>query len=93
VIHQVAQRRVQVLPCPIDQLGTVVGGHVRQLCKVIPDICCTAVLNLGVGEYFDDPVQSGKLAVVETTRDYNLLVQATLSRVSDLAHKTGPPAC
>jgi hypothetical protein len=60
---------------------------------VIPDIFGAPVLNLGIGEYFDDPVQSGKLAVVETTRDYNLLVQATLSRVSDLAHKTGPPAC
>jgi hypothetical protein len=34
---------------------------------VIPDIFGAPVLNLGIGEYFDDPVQSGKLAVVETT--------------------------
>jgi hypothetical protein len=35
VIHQVAQRRVQVLPCRIDQLGTVVCTHIGRFCKAL----------------------------------------------------------
>jgi hypothetical protein len=66
VIHQVAQRRVQVLPCPIDQLGAVIGSHIRQLCKVVPDILFGAtVLDLCIGKNLDDLLQSGNLAVVE----------------------------
>jgi hypothetical protein len=45
----------------IDQLGAVVRIHIRRLCKVVPDICCTAVLNLGIGKNLDDLLQSGNV--------------------------------
>ena len=51
---------------PIDQLGAVVRTHIGQLRKVTPDICCTAVLDLGIVKNLDDLLQCGNLAVVET---------------------------
>ena len=66
VIHQVAQRRVQVLPRTINQLGAIVGSHIRQLCKVVPDIFGAPVLDLCIGKNLDDLLQSENLAVVET---------------------------
>ena len=88
VIHQVAQSGVQVLPSSIDQLGAVFRIHLRQRCKMLPDVCSTTVLSLGIGKHFDDLLQSGNPVVVEAAP---VQVRVTPSRVLALAHRLGPP--
>jgi hypothetical protein len=67
VIHQVAQRRVQVLLRPIDQLGAVFRIQIGQRCKMVSDVFGAPVPDLGIGKYSSDLAQRGNLTVVETT--------------------------
>ena len=93
MIHQVAQRRVQVLLRPIDELGRY-RIHIGQLCKMVPDIfappCSTCALQqlwIATEEIPDDCSQACEKIAFLSSFLILASISATSCLISRAAHQ------
>jgi len=84
VIDQVANRRVQVLSCAIEQLRAVIRADLRHMFELLSYVIDASTFHLGVYENLNDAPQVGNLTVVEATcaerRQYGTRRQPLLVR-------------